>query len=140
MSEDAQVRAPFSERVVTDYSKLTPEYVEYLQQKAEQPGSASWRAKRRSHDALHDHRFSSPDTLEDALAPGPVHSQQQRRLRPASTAPTPPEHERQEQADVQDRSTARQHQEPPERVIQSVVSDHDVADDDCDRDEAGNDA
>ncbi len=36
MSEDAQVRAPFSERVVTDYSKLTPEYVEYLQQKAEQ--------------------------------------------------------------------------------------------------------
>ena len=36
MSENAQVSAPFSERVVTDYSKLTPEYLEHLQQKAEE--------------------------------------------------------------------------------------------------------
>lgn len=35
MAENANVGAPFAERVVTDYRKLTPEYVEYLQRKAE---------------------------------------------------------------------------------------------------------
>lgn len=34
---DKQPVPPFEERVVTDYTTLPPEYLEYLQQRMEQP-------------------------------------------------------------------------------------------------------
>lgn len=52
MSESPQVNeprlTPFSERVVTDYSTLPPEYVEYLQRKMDEAERREAKAKQAS--------------------------------------------------------------------------------------------